>query len=98
MKDITVSELKDRLDKGEQVNLLDVREEWEFDEDNLEGKLIPLPTLPQSLDQLSDWKDQELIVHCRSGKRSEQAKKYLQSQGYTQVRNLLGGILAYREQ
>lgn len=98
MEDITVSELKERLDKGEQINLVDVREEWEFEEDNLKGKLIPLNTLPQSLDQLSDWKEQELVVHCRSGKRSEQAKKYLQSQGYTQVRNLLGGILAYREQ
>ena len=97
MEDITVSELHERLSKGEKVNLVDVREEWEFDEDNLGGKLIPLNTLPQNLDALAEFKEQELLVHCRSGKRSEQAKKYLMTQGFTQVRNVLGGILAYRE-
>jgi rhodanese-related sulfurtransferase len=95
--DITPQELKERLEKGEALHLLDVREVHEFEEDNLKGKLIPLGELPSRLKEIEDWKEVELIVHCRSGARSATAKKYLESQGFTQVRNLLEGILGYRK-
>ncbi|MCC5920321.1 MAG: rhodanese-like domain-containing protein [Cyclobacteriaceae bacterium] len=97
MKDIEVAELKEKIESGEKIHLLDVREEWEFDEDNIEGKLIPLGELPTRLEELEDWKSEEVIVHCRSGKRSDQAKKFLLANGFENVRNVLGGIIAYRQ-
>ncbi|CAG4991206.1 Sulfurtransferase [Dyadobacter sp. CECT 9275] len=95
--DITVEELKERLEKGEDLHFYDVREEHEYEEDNLGAVLIPLAELPDHLDELSALKDEEIIIHCRSGARSGKAAAFLQSQGYTNVRNVLGGILAYRE-
>ncbi|MEA5428861.1 rhodanese-like domain-containing protein [Arcicella lustrica] len=95
--DITVEELKERIDKGENFNFLDVREEYEFDEQNLGAKLIPLGELPDRLDEIEAWKEEEVIVHCRSGARSGKAKAFLTAQGYANVRNVLGGILAYNE-
>jgi rhodanese-related sulfurtransferase len=96
MEDINVEDLKTRLDKNEKFVFLDVREEWEYEEDNLEAKNIPLGELPHRLDELEAYKDQEIIVHCRSGARSGNAKKFLESRGYSKVRNVLGGILAFR--
>jgi rhodanese-related sulfurtransferase len=96
MEDITVEDLKSRLDKNEKFVFLDVREDWEYDDDNLGAKNIPLGDLPGRLDELEEFKDQEIIVHCRSGARSGNAKKFLESKGYSKVRNVLGGILAFR--
>lgn len=98
MEDITVNELKERLEKGEKFHFLDVREEWEYEEDNLGAENIPLGELPHRLSEIEDFKDQEIVVHCRSGARSGNAKKFLESKGYSKVRNVLGGILAYRAQ
>ena len=95
--DITVTELKERLDKGEALNFLDVREEYEYEEENLGAKLIPLGELPDRIEELEDWKNSEVIVHCRSGARSSRAKSFMESQGFTNVRNVTGGILAYNE-
>ncbi|KQS31428.1 rhodanese-like domain-containing protein [Dyadobacter sp. Leaf189] len=95
--DITVEELKKRLDDGEDLHFYDVREEHEYEEDNLGAKLIPLGELPDHLDELEPLKNEEIIIHCRSGARSGKAAKFLESQGYTNVRNVTGGILAYRE-
>ncbi len=97
MEDITVEELKERLDSGEVFNFLDVREDYEYEEQNLGAKLIPLGELPDRIDEIEDWKDAELVVHCRSGARSGRAKDFLESQGFTKVRNVIGGILAYNE-
>jgi len=97
MEDITVEELKERLDKGEDFVFLDVREEWEYEEDNLGALNISLGQLEHQLDQLESHKDKEIIVHCRSGARSGKAKKFLETKGYQKVRNVLGGILAFRE-
>ncbi len=94
---ITVTELKDRMEDGEQLNLIDVREEYEYEEDNIGALLIPLGDLPDRMDEIEDWKNQEVLVHCRSGARSERAQKFLESQGFTNVRNVIGGILAYNE-
>jgi rhodanese-related sulfurtransferase len=94
--DITAEELKERLNKGETPIIIDVREDWEYQEANIAGaKNIPLGTLPQRLDDIEDLKNQEVIVQCRSGARSANAKAFLQQQGFSNVRNLLGGILAY---
>ncbi|MGV3604509.1 MAG: rhodanese-like domain-containing protein [Dyadobacter fermentans] len=95
--DITVEELKERLEKGEDLHFYDVREEHEYEEDNLGAILIPLGELPDHLDDLEALKDEEIIIHCRSGARSGKAARYLESQGFSNVRNVLGGILAYRE-
>lgn len=94
---ITVTELKDRIEDGEQLNLIDVREEYEYEEDNIGALLIPLGDLPDRMDEIEDWKNQEVLIHCRSGARSERAQKFLESQGFTNVRNVIGGILAYNE-
>ena len=94
--DITIEELKERMDKGEQLNLIDVREEYEFDEFNIGATLIPLGELPDRLEEIEAWKEQEILIHCRSGARSGRAKEYLISEGYTNVRNVLGGMLAWQ--
>lgn len=97
MEDIYVKELKERLEKGEKFHFLDVREEWEYEEDNLGALNIPLGELPKKLAKLEKWKDDEIIVHCRSGARSGNAKKFMEGKGFSKVRNVLGGIIAYRE-
>ena len=95
--DITAEELKERLNKGETPVIIDVREDWEYQETNIAGaQNIPLGTLPQRLDDLEDLKEQEVIVHCKSGARSASAKAFLQQQGFSNVRNLLGGIMGYQ--
>ncbi len=96
MPDITVEELKERKDKNEDLIVIDVREEWEHDEFNIGGKLIPLATLPGSLSEYADNKNGEIIVHCKSGKRSANAQAYMMQQGFTNVRNLVGGIEAWK--
>ena len=91
---ITVRELKDRLDKGEQVFLLDVREPHEFSMARIEGStLIPLGTLPNSLNQL-DPAD-EIVALCHKGMRSADAVGFLLQQGFSNVKNLVGGIEAW---
>ena len=96
--DISVIELKKRLDAGEKINLIDVREQFEYDEFNLGGELIPLGTLPGKLEDLETLKDEEVIVHCRSGARSGTAKMFLTQSGFTNVRNLIGGVLDWQAQ
>lgn len=95
--DITVEELKQRIESGEEINLIDVREDYEYEADNIGGLLIPLGDLPHRLSEIDHLKEQEILVHCRSGKRSETAQRFMQSQGFTNVRNVIGGILAYNE-
>lgn len=96
MNDIQVTELKSRLDAGEKLNVIDVREVYEFEEYNINAKLIPLGELPARLEELEDWKEEEVIVHCRSGVRSASAQAFLKAQGFTKVRNLQGGILEWQ--
>jgi rhodanese-related sulfurtransferase len=96
MEDINVSELKERLDRGEKFHFIDVREEWEYEEDNLGADNIPLGELAHQLNQLEKIKEEEIVIHCRSGARSGNAKKFMEANGFTQVRNVLGGILAFR--
>lgn len=97
MNDITVEELKERMEKGESLHIIDVREPFEYEEYNIGARLIPLASLPDAASELESLKDAEIILHCRSGARSGNAKLYLQEIGFTKVRNLLGGMLAWRE-
>lgn len=97
MEDITVEELKQRMEANENLHIVDVREEYEFDEFNIGAQLIPLGELPDRVAEIEHLKDEELIVHCRSGARSGRAKEYLTSLGFTKVRNLLGGMLAWQQ-
>ncbi|WP_266202464.1 rhodanese-like domain-containing protein [Pontibacter kalidii] len=95
--DITAEELKERLSKGETPVIIDVREDWEHQESNIPGATnIPLGTLPQRLDELEDLKEKEVIVQCRSGARSASARAFLMQQGFSNVRNLVGGIMGYQ--
>lgn len=95
--DITVEQLKELLENEGTINLIDVREEYEYEDDNLGGILIPLGEIPDRLDELNEMKGQEIYIHCRSGARSGKAKQFLISQGFEKVHNVLGGIMAYRE-
>ena len=92
--DISPEELKKRLSNGDSFLFIDVREEWEFEERNIGARCFPLHSLPNRLDELKP-ESQEIIVHCKSGSRGNQAKKFLSSQGFQQVRNLSGGIEAF---
>ncbi|MEK9139673.1 MAG: rhodanese-like domain-containing protein [Nitrospirota bacterium] len=88
---ITPRELKDRFDKGDKPFLLDVREPWEYALAKLEGSyLIPLGTLPQSLANLD--RNAEIVAYCHRGMRSADAAGFLLQQGFTSVKNLIGGI------
>ena len=93
--DITVQELKQKLDNGEDFTLVDVRETYEHEEFNVGGRLIPLGELPSSIAELAAAKDGEVVVYCRSGKRSGMAQRLLQQAGFSNVRNLEGGMLAW---
>ncbi|WP_455242072.1 rhodanese-like domain-containing protein [Petrachloros mirabilis] len=94
---INPTELKSRLDKGEKLVLLDVREQWEYDLAKLNGStLIPLGTLPQSLNKLD--RDSEIICICHHGMRSADATNFLLQQGFPNVKNLVGGIDAWSAQ
>lgn len=97
MTDITVQELKQKLDAKEDFVFIDVREPYEYEEFNLGAKLIPLGSIPGALNELEPHKNDEIVVHCRSGARSGKAKAFLQQMGYTKVRNLTGGVLAWAE-
>lgn len=94
MKTITVEQLKQKLDNGEKINLIDVREPAEYAEANLGGQLVPLGKIQSmQVDELEDLKDEEVIVHCRSGKRSMTACLLLDQLGFKNTYNVEGGIL-----
>ncbi|MGC9158771.1 MAG: rhodanese-like domain-containing protein [Terracidiphilus sp.] len=93
---LTVTELKQRMDNGEDLYLLDVREPWEHQIANLGGKLIPMNEVPHRLSEIE--RDREIIVHCRVGRRSQRVAEFLRRAGYDNVANLSGGIHAWADQ
>lgn len=95
MKEISVQELKQKIDNKEDFQLIDVRETFEYETSNLNGLNIPLGGLLIEADKVS--KDKPVIMQCRSGKRSAAAVMQLEAQGYTNLYNLKGGILAWQE-
>ncbi len=92
---IQVEELKRRLDAGENLFLLDVREEYEYDIANIGGHLIPLPELSDRVQELDA--SQEIIAFCKMGTRSTKAVQLLNKAGFPNVRSLTGGIYAWSE-
>ena len=96
MRNITVEELKERLDRGEKINLIDCREPHEYEEANLGARLIPLSKFQMmDVDEIENLKDEEVIIHCRSGKRSAMACLILDQMGFKDTVNVEGGILAW---
>jgi len=94
MKEITVQELKEKLDKKEDFQLVDVRESYEYELVNIGGELIPLNTVITNADKIS--KDKPVVFLCRSGSRSKAAIAALEKQfGFENLYNLKGGITAY---
>lgn len=93
--EITPEELKQRLDRGEDVFVLDVRDPHEYQICNIGGHLIPLKELPNRLNELDP--NREIVAHCKLGGRSSQAVEFLRSAGFTKVRNLTGGIMAWAD-
>jgi sulfur-carrier protein adenylyltransferase/sulfurtransferase len=96
MSEITAEELKRRLDRGEDLFILDVRNPQEFQICRIPGStLLPLPELPQRFGELD--RNREMVVHCKSGMRSAKAIDLLRQQGFTKLKNLKGGILAWAD-
>ena len=94
--EISPRELKTRLDRGDDLFILDVREPHEFQICNLGGHLIPLGELSRRVNELDS--SREIVAHCRSGKRSAEAVEFLRSAGFRKVLNLKGGILAWSDE
>lgn len=97
--DITPTELKQRWDSGDRPLILDIREPYEWNIANLGSfgaRHIPMAELTGHLGELE--RDAEIIVHCRSGGRSERVVKYLRASGFSNARNLRGGILAWADE
>jgi rhodanese-related sulfurtransferase len=92
MTQINGQELFTRLNKGESLNLLDVREEIEYHTYNIGGKNIPLSRFRESIDKIGYNKTDEIIVICTAGLRSETARLILTDKGYQNARNLTGGL------
>ncbi len=98
MQTITIDEVHKRIEAGEKLNLVDVREPHENADFNIGGILHPLGKVQGfEVDELDAMKDEEVIVYCRSGNRSGQACLLLETMGFKNVKNLTGGMLAWRE-
>ena len=93
---LSVKELKKRIDAGEEVFILDVREPYEYQIANIGGTLIPQNDVPQRLAEID--RDREIVVQCRSGARSQRIAEFLKQSGYPRVVNLAGGILAWSDE
>ena len=96
MKEISVQELKEKIDNGEDFQLIDVREDFEYEMSNLGGTLIPLGGILIETDKIETEKP--VVVMCRSGKRSAVAIMQLEQQGFTNLYNLQGGITAWAQE
>jgi rhodanese-related sulfurtransferase len=97
MKEITVQELKKLIDSKADFQLIDVREPHEYDVCNLEGELIPMADVPHNMDKIAT--DKQVVMHCRSGKRSGDILLWLEkNHGFTNLYNLKGGILAWAKE
>ncbi len=98
MQTITVEELKAKIDAGENINLVDVREPHEHTEFNIGGMLLPLGKVQtMQVDEIEDLKEDTVYVYCRSGNRSGQACLILDTMGFKQTVNVTGGMMAWQE-
>ncbi|MEY4727724.1 MAG: hypothetical protein RLZZ390_248 [Bacteroidota bacterium] len=98
MQTIQVAELNQKLQNGEKVHLVDVRESFEHDEFNIGGILLPLGDIRMGdTEKIDHLKDEEVYLYCRSGNRSGQAALILETMGFTNVTNVVGGMLAWKD-
>jgi rhodanese-related sulfurtransferase len=98
MMNISPEEVKERLDKGEKLNLVDVRQPEEIAEYNIGGVALPLGNIRNmQIEDIEDLKNKEVILYCRSGQRSGIAAMILEQMGFSNTKNLTGGMLAWRE-
>ncbi|MDB5200083.1 MAG: Rhodanese-like protein [Chitinophagaceae bacterium] len=98
MTNITPEEVKQRLDAGEKLNLVDVREPHENAEFNIGGRLVPIGKIQSmQIEEIEDLKNEEVIFYCRSGNRSGISAAVLDQLGFTNTKNLAGGMLAWQE-
>jgi rhodanese-related sulfurtransferase len=96
MKEISPAELKELKDSKADFELIDVREDYEYEEVNIGGKHIPMGDVMDRADEIP--KDKKVVVHCRSGKRSASVIHALEQKGYQNLYNLRGGILAWLDE
>ncbi len=98
MTEISVENLKARMDAGEKINLIDVREPNEYAEFNIGALLFPLGKIQgMQIEDIEDLRNEEVIIHCRSGKRSMMACMMLEQMGFTNTVNVVGGVLDWQE-
>ena len=98
MENISVTEVNSRLDKGEHLHLVDVRQPDENADFNSGGILLPMDKIQNlEIDDIEDLKDKEVILYCRTGNRSSQACLFLEMTGFTNVKNLAGGMVEWKE-
>ncbi len=98
MQTITVEDLKIKLDSGEKINLIDVREPHEHADFNIGGLLLPLGNIQtMQIDDIEDLKAETVYIYCRSGNRSGQACLILATAGFQNIINVTGGMLAWQE-
>lgn len=98
MQTISVEALKQKIDSGEKINLIDVREPHEHSDFNIGGILLPLGQVQMlQIDAIEDLKNEELYIYCRSGNRSGQACMMLETMGFTNLTNVSGGMLAWQD-
>jgi len=97
MKEITAAELKRRLDKGDEIVLIDVREPYEHEEFNIGGELIPLADIVSNVGRIKEMGNKDIVFYCRSGNRSSMAQKMLAVHGITNTLNLRGGMNSWRD-
>lgn len=98
MENISVAEVRSRLQAGENLNLVDVRQADENAEFNIGGILLPLEKIQNlEVDDIEDLKDQEIIFYCRTGNRSTQACLFLEMTGFSNCKNLAGGLVEWKE-
>ncbi len=98
MKTVTVEEINSRINAGEKLNLVDVRESFEHEEFNIGGILLPIgEIMEEQIELIENLKNKEVILYCRSGNRSAQAALILERAGFTDIANLTGGMLSWQE-
>lgn len=94
MKTITVKELKKKMDAGDDIQVIDIREDWEVEAANFGAQHIPMGELPNQLDKIA--KDKPVVLHCRSGARSGRMVEFLEkNHDFDNLYNLTGGIKAW---
>lgn len=98
MEELNPTELKARLDKKEDIKLIDVREPYEHEEYNIGGELIPLGELMGRLGSMDEYRNQVIVVYCKSGNRSQMAQNLLLNAGFVEVFNLKGGMDQWKEE